>query len=316
MDKWKISKLYFEIDTEPYALERDSKIKELALKKKVVVEADWGHTLFNLDSFFEKSKVVPSTYNTFLKAVEKMGKPNKPLSEQSYLFPKEKLQFDFNLPEEISFNALYTLPKLEELGFERTIELEDHPLKGGENHAKIVLENYLKQKTRVIKFSKPKSNPAHFWKIAPKTEKKTENNQDFSDNFSTTLLSPYLKFGCLSIKEFYHKIQEIIEGKKSTTPPESLLGQILFREYFYLNSYKTPNFHQIENNKLCRQIKWEDNEKYLTAFKEAKTGFPLIDAIILQLKQFGWMHHLFRHSVACFLTRGNLWQRLFYYHKI
>lgn len=32
-----------------------------------------------------------------------------------------------------------------------------------------------------------------------------------------------------------------------------------------------------------------------------------------QLKQEGWMHHLGRHSVACFLTRGQLyisWERV------
>jgi len=27
-----------------------------------------------------------------------------------------------------------------------------------------------------------------------------------------------------------------------------------------------------------------------------------------QLKQEGWIHHLARHCVACFLTRGDLWQ--------
>ena len=26
-----------------------------------------------------------------------------------------------------------------------------------------------------------------------------------------------------------------------------------------------------------------------------------------QLRQWGWMHHLARHSVACFLTRGDLY---------
>lgn len=34
-----------------------------------------------------------------------------------------------------------------------------------------------------------------------------------------------------------------------------------------------------------------------------------IDAIMAQLRQQGWMHHLARHSVACFLTRGDLWCR-------
>ena len=32
-----------------------------------------------------------------------------------------------------------------------------------------------------------------------------------------------------------------------------------------------------------------------------------IDAIMTQLHREGWMHHLARHSVACFLTRGDLY---------
>ena len=48
----------------------------------------------------------------------------------------------------------------------------------------------------------------------------------------------------------------------------------------------------------------QDNFKPL--FK-GKTGFPWIDAIMTQLRQEGWIHHLARHAVACFLTRGDLW---------
>lgn len=40
---------------------------------------------------------------------------------------------------------------------------------------------------------------------------------------------------------------------------------------------------------------------------QARTGFPFIDAIMTQLRQEGWIHHLARHAVACFLTRGDLW---------
>jgi hypothetical protein len=34
------------------------------------------------------------------------------------------------------------------------------------------------------------------------------------------------------------------------------------------------------------------------------SGYPWIDAAMRQLREWGWMHHLARHSVACFLTRG------------
>lgn len=40
---------------------------------------------------------------------------------------------------------------------------------------------------------------------------------------------------------------------------------------------------------------------------QGQTGFPWIDAIMTQLHEEGWIHHLARHAVACFLTRGDLW---------
>ena len=61
---------------------------------------------------------------------------------------------------------------------------------------------------------------------------------------------------------------------------------------------------------ICRQIPWREDDnkdKYLKAWKTGTTGFPFIDAIMTQLRQEGWIHHLARHSVACFLTRGDLW---------
>ena len=42
-------------------------------------------------------------------------------------------------------------------------------------------------------------------------------------------------------------------------------------------------------------------------FMQARTGYPFIDAIMTQLRREGWIHHLARHAVACFLTRGDLW---------
>jgi cryptochrome len=60
-------------------------------------------------------------------------------------------------------------------------------------------------------------------------------------------------------------------------------------------------------NPVARHIPWDDDPLLLAAWKEGRTGFPFIDAIMAQLKKEGWIHHLARHAVACFLTRGDLW---------
>jgi hypothetical protein len=82
----------------------------------------------------------------------------------------------------------------------------------------------------------------------------------------------------------------------------------MWREYNNLMGYTTPNFDQMAENPIARQIPWDDDPALLAAWRDSRTGYPFIDAIMTQLKETGWIHHLARHAVACFLTRGDLWQ--------
>ena len=60
---------------------------------------------------------------------------------------------------------------------------------------------------------------------------------------------------------------------------------------------------------MCKQISWGDvDQRFLQKWEKGQTGFPYIDAMMRQLEKTGWMHHLGRHAVSCFLTRGQLWQ--------
>lgn len=95
--------------------------------------------------------------------------------------------------------------------------------------------------------------------------------------------------------------------KKNSSPPLSLYGQLLWREFFYAAATNNPRFDKMEGNPICVRIPWDRNMEALAKWAEAKTGFPWIDAIMSQLRQEGWIHHLARHAVACFLTRGDLW---------
>ena len=58
---------------------------------------------------------------------------------------------------------------------------------------------------------------------------------------------------------------------------------------------------------MSLQLPWEKNPAALQKWKEGKTGFPWIDAIMRQLRQEGWIHNAAREAVGCFLTRGCLW---------
>jgi len=125
---------------------------------------------------------------------------------------------------------------------------------------------------------------------------------------STTVSSPYLKFGCLSARLFYARLNEVLSRHpKHSKPPVSLLGQLMWREFYYTAAASEPNFDRMFGNSFCLQIPWQENDAYLEAWTYGRTGYPFIDAIMRQLRQEGWIHHLARHAVACFLTRGDLW---------
>lgn len=74
------------------------------------------------------------------------------------------------------------------------------------------------------------------------------------------------------------------------------------------NAQFPGSWGRMEDNPYCRNVPWSSDAKMLTAWKEGKTGYPWIDACMAQLRTEGWIHHLGRHAVACFLTRGDLWQ--------
>lgn len=153
-----------------------------------------------------------------------------------------------------------------------------------------MLNKFCQDKLRVINFRKPMTSPVS---LKP----------------DTTAVSPHLKFGSMSIRTFFWQITDIYHGSKQshTNPPESLIGQIFFREFFYLSAFATTNFDRMLGNKHAKQIDWDQNQELLEAWASGNTGFPAIDATMRQLKQEGWIHHLGRHLVACFLTRGDLY---------
>lgn len=140
-------------------------------------------------------------------------------------------------------------------------------------------------------------------------------NQSNPDLFRpSSSLSPYLRFGCLSVRHFYWSVHDLFERVQESFcqryPASShITGQLIWREYFYTMSVNNPLYGQMENNPICLSIPWaHEDQELLTKWKRGKTGFPLIDAAMRQLLSEGWLHHTLRNTVASFLTRGALWQ--------
>ncbi|XP_024026150.1 (6-4)DNA photolyase [Morus notabilis] len=281
LKQWDVKRLCFEYDSEPYYQAMDVKVKEYAAANGIEVFSPVSHTLFDPADIIQKNGGKPPlSYQSFLKLA------GKPAWASSQLITTLS-----SLPPVGEFGncEIFEVPTVEELGYEDPGQDEFTPFRGGESEALKRLKDSISDKEWVANFEKPKGDPSAFLKPA------------------TTVLSPYLKFGCLSSRYFYQCLQDVYKNvKKHTSPPVSLVGQLLWRDFFYTVAFGTPNFDQMKINRICKQIPWNDNEELLTAWRDAKTGYPWIDAIMVQLRKWGWMHHLARHCVACFLTRGDL----------
>uniref|UniRef100_A0A8C8BPB8 Cryptochrome/DNA photolyase FAD-binding domain-containing protein n=1 Tax=Otus sunia TaxID=257818 RepID=A0A8C8BPB8_9STRI len=97
----------------------------------------------------------------------------------------------------------------------------------------------------------------------------------------------------------------LLQAKHHSPPLVLLQGQLLWREFFYT---ATPNFTRMVGNPTCLQSSWYEDAERLHKWRTGtRYGFLWIDVIMTWLRQEGWIHHLARHAVACFLTRGDLW---------
>ena len=132
-------------------------------------------------------------------------------------------------------------------------------------------------------------------------------NHPFLD--ATSRLSPYLALGILSPRRcIYEAIQknnfELDAGNNGIC---KWVDEIVWRE-FYRNIMH--NFPHVSKNKpfnlSTETIAWRNNQDEIDAWKNGKTGFPFIDAAMLQLTQEGWMHNRLRMVVAMFFTKNLL----------
>lgn len=113
-------------------------------------------------------------------------------------------------------------------------------------------------------------------------------------NVPTTLLSAYLKFGCLSAREVYHAF------KSNTT----FTRQLYWRDFYANVTLAFPHVLRGHNlNPKYDKLKWRHNERWLQAWKEGNTGIPLVDASQRQLLSTGWTHNRCRMVSSSVLTK-------------
>jgi deoxyribodipyrimidine photo-lyase len=107
----------------------------------------------------------------------------------------------------------------------------------------------------------------------------------------TSRLSPYLHFGCLSP----------LEVAERPAASEAFVRQLCWRDFFLQLLQARPETPREDLRE--RRAPWRDDPAALAAWKEGRTGYPIVDAGMRQLAEEGWLHNRARLIVGSFLTR-------------
>jgi deoxyribodipyrimidine photo-lyase len=129
------------------------------------------------------------------------------------------------------------------------------------------------------------------------------------DRAATSFLSPYLRFGALSIRQSYWGAKAAIDlatDKAAQQSAEAWLNELIWREFYLALLYHFPHTIDQPLREQYRDFEWLDDDESFAAWCEGRTGYPVVDAAMRMLNATGWMHNRARMIVASFLTKDLL----------
>ncbi len=129
----------------------------------------------------------------------------------------------------------------------------------------------------------------------------------------TSMLSPYLRFGMISIRGVVQEARFAIDNAPDEAGRQSAqawLDELVWREFYISILHYFPEVLKTSFRKDLRLIQWRNSPQDLAAWKQGTTGYPVVDAGMRQLKKTGWMHNRARMITASFLVKDLLinWQ--------
>ena len=266
IQKYKCSALFLNKDYEKYAIDRDKKISDTLQLNNIETHRYKDQVIFEEKEILTQNN---SPYTVFT--------PYKN-NHLKRIFNEGISQFDCD-SYKVNLAKFKNRPlqSLKEIGFEKSnISSIKVPLgtKGGFT----LIEDF---KARIKNYN---------------------HSRNFPGVKGVSYLSVHNRFGTVSIR---HLARIAIENNSEGS--STWLNELIWRDFYF---QILSNFPHIEEGKAFKlkynNLKFENNEKLFTAWKNGQTGFPIIDAGMRQLNLTGFMHNRLRMIIACFLVKDLL----------
>jgi deoxyribodipyrimidine photo-lyase len=123
-------------------------------------------------------------------------------------------------------------------------------------------------------------------------------SRDYPALQATSRLSPHLHAGEIGPRQIWHAL-----GSQHGPGARAFRRQLVWREFAHHELHHFPGSPEEPLRPQFQRIPWRSDREGLAAWKEGRTGFPLVDAGMRELTSTGFMHNRVRMVAASFLVK-------------
>lgn len=226
-----------------------------------------GHTLYNKEDLPFPIKDIPDAFNQFKKKIER----------DSMIKPCFAAPDRINVAEVIDWG---TLPALEDLNLlpQQKDQRADFEFKGGEAEGLVHLQKVI---------------------LAMQQAATTKNL------ILASKLSAWLAIGSLSPRKVYWEIKKMESVPNTKAMFNHILLGLLWRDYFrfmfkkYGNTFFSPDGFGSQG-----LVDVENEQENFNKWRNAQTGFAVVDAVMTELNQTGFISNIARQTAALYLINN------------
>ena len=134
-----------------------------------------------------------------------------------------------------------------------------------------------------------------------------ERLHDRPDLDATSRLSAHLHFGEISVQQVW---QAIATRARRSPGADAFLRQLIWREFAHHVLASFPALPDRPLHAPFGRLPWTRPGARFDAWRAGRTGYPLVDAAMRQLRETGWVHNRARLVAGSFLVKDLLirWQ--------
>jgi deoxyribodipyrimidine photo-lyase len=124
---------------------------------------------------------------------------------------------------------------------------------------------------------------------------------------STSRLSADLKFGTVSARRIAAAAHDAAAADLRVAPSAAkLVSELRWRDFYAHVLFHFPHCERGAFRREYDGLKWPGDHAHFQAWRDGRTGYPIVDAGMRQLAATGWMHNRVRMIVASFLAKDLL----------